>query len=462
MGIGITAIGTLRTPDRERTFEQVADLAGEFFAPFFAGARIAEDHALLSLFPNAEELTITIDEEGAVELEARTTPVGVGYHMLCCVYIQALADQLGFAWTEVSDDTDFFSTKDDAHCRDEFIGWSRGIAETMSGDKFEGHANLAVCMGIGERFHYPEFVVTPFGPATREEMEERARSGEAAAAWMPWMDPAPTAETLLAAAKSLMWCNVRWRQIDPEDAPDAEGPPHRAMLQALDLLEAAYELDPDLDYPWHEWLELLECSGEDREIHSTVDARAAATPEPESPIGYRRHDVTVPLPFGATIQLPGDLTWMLTDEAWVAAGGSASVQITPYTLNDEAAPRSASVLLEQAWDDLMTDVDADAAGDPFEWSADRPDLDQVGRAAHYIAREDDDAESSDGFSPDIEDADADGDDDSSDGPTYITQGLIATRGTFLLCTLLYTDEDDRAWAEDCLKSIEFNVPLAPD
>lgn len=458
MGIGITAIGTIKTSDRERTFEQAADLAGEFFAPFFAGARIAEDHALLSLFPNAEELTITIDDDGAVELEVRTSPVGAGYHMLCCVFIDALASELGVKWTEVSDDTDFYVTKDDAATRQAFVDWSRSVARSMTSSQFEGHTNLAVCMGIGERFHYPTFVVTPFGPATRDEMIERSESDDAAGAWMPWMDPAPTAETLLAAAKSLMWCDVRWRQIDPEDAPDAEGPPHRAMLQALDLLEGAYELDPDLDYPWHEWLELLECSGEEREIHSTVDARAAATPEPESPIGYRRHDVTVPLPFGASVQLPGDLTWMLTDEAWVAAGGSASVQITPYTLNDGAQPRSASVLLEQAWDDLMTDVDADAAGEPFEWSVDRPDLDQVGRAAHYVAREDEDADTSSGFTPDADEED----EDSSDGPTYITQGLIATKGTFLLCTLLYTDEDDRAWAEDCLKSIEFNVPLAPD
>ncbi len=452
MGIGITAIGTIRTSDRDRIFEQAADLAGEFFAPFFAGARIAEDHARLSLFPNAEELTIAIDESGAVELEVRTSPVGAGYHMLCCVYIEALASELGFRWSEVSDDTDFYVTKDDAATRQAFVDWSRSVARSMTSEQFEGHTNLAVCMGIGERFHFPAYCVTPYGPASREDLEARAASDEEAGAWMPWMEGAPSAETLLAAAKSLMWCDVRWRELDPEDAPDAEGPPHRAMLQALDLLEAAYELDPDLDYPWHEWLELIECSGEDREIRSTVDARAASTPEPETPIGYRREEITVPLPFGASIQIPGDLTWMLTDDAWVAAGGSASVQITPYTLNDGAADRTATELLEQAWDDLMSDVEM--PGDPFEWSSDRPDLDQVGRGVHMIAEADDEEDRSE-----FDAAEAD-DEEEEDGPTYITQGLIATRGAFLLCTLMYRDEANRDWAEECLKSIEFDVPLA--
>ena len=454
MSIGITALGKLPPGvERDDMFEAASDLAGELFAPFFAGARIAEDHALLSLFPNAEELVLSIDESGAVELEVTTSPVGAGYHMLCCVFVDALATELDIRWSEVSDETEFYLNKDAAECRGHFVGWARAIASSLVSDQFQGHSNLAVCMGIGERFHFPAYCITPFGPASREDMEARAASDEAAAQWMPWMDPAPDASTLLAAAKSLMWCDVRWRELDPEDAPDAEGPPHRAMLQALDLLESAYELDEDLDYPWHEWLELIEHSGEDRDIRPTVDARAAATPEPETPIGYRRENVTVPLPFGATIQLPGDLTWMLTDEAWVAAGGTASVQITPYSLNDGAPDRAATDLLNQAWDDLMSDVEI--TDDPFEWSADRPDLDQVGRGVHMVS-EPDDADEAPAF--DI-DADEDDDDDES-GPTFITQGLIATRGSFLLCTLMYPEETGRDWAEDCLKSIEFNVPLA--
>lgn len=452
MSIGITATGNLprnhaALKNPVRFFESVADLAAELFAPFFSGARIAEDHALLQLFPNAAEASIALAEDGAVEFEATTSPIGAGYHMLVAVLIEGIQKQLGVQWSEVSDDTDFYQSKNEDRVRKEFIGWSRGLANSLTRENgITGTTGVAICMGMGEYFAYPAAYITPFGPVSVTDMKLRAASDEAAAAWMPWMEPAPDASTILAAAESLMWCGVVWRPVDPDDAPDAEGPPYRAMMQALDLLEAAHELDPDLDYPWHEWQELLEIADDERAIAPIVDARANETPEPDEPIGYRRHEVTILLPFGASITVPGELTHMLTDEAWMAAGGSCSIHITPFSANSESgsAPLTSREMLEEAWEPFMSEFEGEEVGEPFTFAAEE----SVGRAQHRVAP----ADASDTQPGDEED----------EGPTYLTQGIVAVPGAFLYCTLMYSDEADREWAERCFKSISLRAPASDE
>lgn len=440
MSIGISAVGVPpASTEPEELLERIADIASELFEPFSGAARIAEDHALYALFPTAEEMTVGINAEGEIELEVTTTPVGAGYHARCCMLVDAIAERLGVEWREVTDDTEFHATRDEDELRAAFAGWARGVSDSLLGNEYEELSHLAVCMPVGERFHYPAFAITPFGPVSREELAERAASDEAAVAWMPWMEIVPSAETLLAAAKAIMWCDIRWREVDPDDAPDAEEPVHDAMVHALRLLETAHAVDPDLDYPWHEWLELLACAGEESEIAPTVDACANQTPEPESPIGYRRHDVTVSLPFGAAIRLPGDLTWMLTDDAWVAAGGSVAAYITPYTPGDEQAAPSAADLLERAWEDFMSDNENDRVGEPFEWADEESG--SVGRGEHAVAP----AQESEGEAED---------DDDEGEPTLITQGIIARPDRFLFCTLTYREESQREWAEECLRSIQ--------
>lgn len=438
MSIGISAVGSLprnhaALKNPQKFFESAADLAAEVFAPFFSSARIAEDHAFLQLFPNASELMISLAEDGEVELDATTSPIGAGYHMLVAVYIDAIQKQLGVRWSEVSDEADFYESKDAERVRGAFVDWSRALANSMMSNKGESDSGLLVCMGMGEYFLYPAPFITPFGPVTETNMRLRAESDHAAGAWMPWMDPAPDARTILTAAKSLMWCGVVWRPVDPDDAPEAELPPHRAMMQALDLLEAAHELDPELDYPWHEWLELLELADDDRAITPIVESRASQTPEPDEPIGYRRHDVTLLLPFGASITVPGQLTHMLTEEAWLAAGGPCSIHITPFSANEEngETTTSAAAMLNEAWGPFMSDFEGEEIGEPFDFSSDGA----VGRARHRIAPTDDAEPSED------------------EGPTYLTQGIVAVPGSFLYCTLMYSDESEREWAERCFRSI---------
>lgn len=440
MSIGISATGRLNSlesltkgPDGELDLESLfvaaADAASEMYAPLFVGARIAGDHALLTLFPNSDEAMLSVDNSGEVSFEISTTPVGAGFHASIHTLLTKIGEAIGVTWDEITDDSGAEDPEDFGALQEAFANWAVAIGSSMRDQEIGSMGSLAVCMPLGTRFHYPRAVVTPFGPWDEDVLNTIASSREAAAAWMPWMELSPTAQTLLDAARSLMWCNVCWRETSSEDVPEEEEHAYYAMKKALNLLDAAYELDPDLDYPWHEWLELIGYEGEGRENATIVEAQANATEEPDEQdlIGYRRADVTVWLPFGAEIRIPGEMTCDVNEDGWVAGGETGSIHITPYSARetDKEARASARVMLSEAWTSIMSDFEGQTIGEPFEWEGDG----YIGRAEHRM------------------DVDEEGD------TIYMTQGLVAKAGEFLFATMIYFEDEQRPWAEVTFESI---------
>lgn len=439
MSIGISATGRLnslesltRGPDGELDLESLfvaaADTASEMYAPLFVGARIAGDHALLTLFPNSDELILAVNESGEITFEINTTPIGAGFHVSIHTLLMKISEAIGVTWDEITDDSGA-DPSDFGAVQEAFAEWAVAIASSTLEQSSDGLDSIAVCMPLGTRFHYPSMVLTPFGPWDEGVLSTIASSREAAAAWMPWMEASPTAGTLLDAARSLMWCNVCWRETSNEDVPEEEEHAYYAMKKALNLLDAAYELDPELDYPWHEWLELIGHEGEGRDNATAVEANANATDEPddEDLIGYRRADVTVWLPFGAEIRIPGEMTTDLNEDGWMAGGETGSIHITPYSANEEGGsrPHTAESMLEEAWGNIMSDFEGQTIGEPFEWASEG----SVGRAEHRA------------------DVDDEGD------TMYLTQGLVARAGEFLFVSVIYFEEEQRDWAEMTFESI---------
>lgn len=443
MSIGISATGRLNSLeslprgqdgelDLEKLFVAAADAASEMYAPLFVGARIASDHALFTLFPNSDEAMLSVDGSGGVSFEISTTPVGAGFHASIHMLLTKIGEAIGVTWDEISDDSGAEDPEDLGSLQEAFANWGMAIASSMRDQRLGALDGVAVCMPLGTIFHYPSAVVTPFGPWDGDLLSAVASSREAAAAWMPWMELSPTAQTLLDAARSLMWCNVCWRETSNDDVPEEEEHAYYAMKKALDLLDAAYELDPELDYPWHEWLELIGIEGEGRENATVVEAQANATEEPdeEDLIGYRRSDVTVWLPFGATIRIPGEMTSDFNEDGWVAGGETGSIHITPYSARetDTEARASARVMLSEAWTSIMSDFEGETIGEPFEWEGEG----FIGRAEHRT------------------DVDEEGD------TIYMTQGLVARAGEFLFTTMIYFEDEQRPWAQATFQSIVVN------
>ncbi len=79
----------------------------------------------------------------------------------------------------------------------------------------------------------------------------------------------------------------------------------RSVLKDVaDSLCNAFQLNPTLPYPWAEWQEVLELLGGDVPEQELTRGKAKRKPT----IGYRRRNVTVALPGGWAMQIPGSFS----------------------------------------------------------------------------------------------------------------------------------------------------------
>lgn len=117
---------------------------------------------------------------------------------------------------------------------------------------------------------------------------------------------------------------VRWRRPIMEE--------ETALLEEIaGLLERAYRLAPTLRYPWWEWQEILEHLERRDGLAESIARRAReATDAPL--IGYRRRNVTVTVPGGWEITLPGSLaeTWDSEQGTWLAWEEGREVHFSSY------------------------------------------------------------------------------------------------------------------------------------
>ena len=92
------------------------------------------------------------------------------------------------------------------------------------------------------------------------------------------------------------------------------------------LLSKAYPMEPDLPYPWHAWAEVVAFGGFEDAMARQVIARAAATPPPEVPVGYRRDPVRITHE-GWSLRIPGDFAERRTPEEWWGGGPDAGITL---------------------------------------------------------------------------------------------------------------------------------------
>jgi hypothetical protein len=115
--------------------------------------------------------------------------------------------------------------------------------------------------------------------------------------------PGFTAPYFLGRALAQIWTDLRWR-------PPVNEQEELVLSDIANCFKSAYELDPSLDYPWAEWKQILELLGRKGQEAFIVNERAHETPS----IGYRRTNVTVALPGGWLLRIPGSFTDFEVDE----------------------------------------------------------------------------------------------------------------------------------------------------
>jgi len=257
------------------------------------------------MHPAAEEFELSFVGPSQFVASANTTTAGPGYHAFVASMLKDLAHDFNARWEHPADDngdygdeTGYFFTGDEESLQAEMTSWLAALANLFfDGSLDSDSAGIALCMPLNPQFHGEQAALTALGPRNREWLYRAAQDGLRGKDFFAWWAPGMNAEYYLGRALSQMWVDVRWRRpINDSEA---------AILEDVaDSLHRAYELEPSLQYPFAEWkqiLQLLNRSGVEADL---VHSRASSEPT----IGYRRREVTVTLPGGWKIETPGSFS----------------------------------------------------------------------------------------------------------------------------------------------------------
>jgi hypothetical protein len=199
---------------------------------------------------------------------------------------------------DYGDETDYFFGGDEGLLVENVACWLQAVAGTFfDGSVEEADRGIALCMPMDPQFEADEIAITPLGPRGRDWLHETAQEGSKGKDFFAWWAPGFNAEYYLGRAVTQMWSSVRWRLPVNETE-------RNVLKDVADSLHSAYQLNPALAYPWAEWEEILELLGADDSEKDLVRPKVKGEPT----IGYRRKHVTVALPGGWRMRIPGSFS----------------------------------------------------------------------------------------------------------------------------------------------------------
>ncbi len=276
---------------------------------------------LVVLHPTAPPVEVRLGASGRIRVSATTSPTGPGYHIHLCGLFRQMAAEFDFPWTadDCTDPTGYFHSKDLTECERYFL---RCLGEMCAAAQSQPHpVNLGLPPGHG--FTYPTEVFTPLGPRSRRWLGEVANDPAKGRDFFAWWNPDLDAAFYRGRALVRLWCDFFWRPPLTEEEGELAD-------QIANDLASAFKIDPGVELPWAEWLELLSAieadeegfcvTPNDRVLSIELWKRAGPPPEAQAGrIGYRRWPVRVSLDGGWSIEVPGELARERNDDhTWTA------------------------------------------------------------------------------------------------------------------------------------------------
>jgi hypothetical protein len=340
MAIGLYVTGSRATRSEALLDEVLAWLRERHARTLCASEHAHDDHGrpclLVSLHPGAEDVVLTLREDGGLDASAITSTAGPGYHAHVCEVLHALGAHFDVRWApedlhgETGDETGYFHTKNRPALEDAMARWLSALAGSVRALRAEGREAIAFSLPAEHTYLHEGAVSTPLGPRDDAWLARTHADGRAGFDVFPWAEPGAGAGYLLGRALVRMWRDVRWRR--PGDEDEAE-----TLAEITALLEAAHTVDPRRAYPWREWAELLSLLGQDSLLATRAQLRAETAP-PAPPIGYRRGEVRARLSGGWSIDIPGSLAERWDDEqTWCAWERGRTVWFTSLSVASQAA-----------------------------------------------------------------------------------------------------------------------------
>jgi hypothetical protein len=373
---------------------------------------------LVLLHPGAEPLMLSPCSEDELLVAAATSSAGPGYHIFVCDLIRKLAQVHGLVWqtdsdSEFIDETGFFETGDKTRLYEEFSNWIGALTSRVAELSREG-AKFHLAMPFdGHQFDVHEPILTQLGPRDMRWLTEVIEEPSLGRDIFPWWEDGHGAEYHLGRALCYMWNSVRWR--GPLTEREAE-----LMETVLRHLDSAYALDPDLQYPWREWAELLDCMGCNYELSELVEEMAVKSEQcalQVGMVGYRRYDVRKNLGGGWSVAIPGKFVEELEEgQTFLAFDETRNVRVTCMSATD-----SSGAVLEPL--DILKKIKV--FDDPLTFERGLV----FGRA----------------FFEKIEESDA---------TFWMLRGVTAAKGTFAQVTVCFEAESEKEWALSTWRSLE--------
>ncbi|MCA0314879.1 MAG: hypothetical protein LCH63_13740 [Candidatus Melainabacteria bacterium] len=376
---------------------------------------------MLLLHPGAEPIMLSPLSEDELLVAAATSSAGPGYHIFICDLLRKLAQCFGLDWyseeeAEALDETGFFETGDKERLYEEFNRWMGALSKRVSELSREG-AKFHLAMPFdGHQFDVSEPILTQLGPRDMHWLQAVTREPSLGRDIFPWWEDGHGAEYHLGRALCYMWNAMRWR----EPLTESEAELNETVLRHLD---SAYNLDPDLEFPWREWAQIIAYSGSDCEMSAFIEEKADQSDFREarlSLVGYRRYDVRKNLGGGWSIAIPGTFVEELEEgQTFLAYDETRNVRVTCMSATDAAGqPLDAEEILRK-----IKVID-----DPVRYE--RNGI--FGRAFFEKITEE-------------------------DAEFWMLRGVASAEGTFAQVTICFEEEDDQTWALSIIRSLDHRV-----
>lgn len=295
----------------------------------------------VDLHPASPAMLIEATDAGRVVATAETTFAGPGYHRFAGRVLERLGLELSITWG--SEDPWDVTFGERPAVEQAYLTWLGRQLVTARAAVANGRTGLHLGLPPGTRFTTDGAILTALGPRDAGWLDAAVADPRVAIEITPWWADATDGRYLLNRAVCLLWREVRWRPPAIEEESALLDEVHR-------LLTRAFQIEPDLPYPWPAWHELSKARGINDHMARLVGDRAVKTPG-QAPIGYRRDPVVVSHG-GWALEIPGFFAERRTEDEWWAGGSGRSITLAATETGTGYGPMTADEFLRQVADDL--------------------------------------------------------------------------------------------------------------
>lgn len=255
------------------------------------------------------EIDFTSPRKGEVVASFRTSPQGPGYHAFVCDLLRSMETELGIQWSrredECQDEGGYFLSGDWKRLKEHHDQWARSMASkivnemNVPGAPADRWKDVSICLPISPQFEGGT-IRTHLGPKDVDFFIPIAADSSHAESFHLW--PNRERDTLFHKnlAQAILWQAVAW-------CPPANERQKVFMRRALEHLERAHEAEPQGDFPWREWEELLALTGQASRFGDLIGRRASAVAQDTPRMGYRRQAIRYPINPDVEVRVSGEL-----------------------------------------------------------------------------------------------------------------------------------------------------------